>query len=385
MFRWWSLWHDQISVVLGNLLHCFILSHLQGIPIFLNGHISQQHGVSAHDDRTNGFMHNIQSGHTHLTSLTGHWHKGSIAFNVCSGLVDGVDMSVDVLVLDLQLTSLISQVLMESLDQDDAVLIVLIVQGQRALNHVCTSFNLQKAGDIDVYVMKEGLVSESSQLHIVGVEEQTSCQVRSEGTVELVVLEILTHDLLSDAVVHVTQPPLVKSFINVTLVVIVDSKLLMCNLCHRGTTVSRLIPSLLKHININGPILFKCLLQARGNAVQNCGEGECKEGQFLMIEHVEPQLVTLTWGLSLMLKSEIGVTCDLDLLNVMSVSIKEKQAFLHDLITQSLSLQLMYTDQQLGVSETDVMSCLNDLHKDAEQLSDIHSLSLGIQLLLELR
>ena len=120
-------------------------------------------------------MHDIQSDHPHLTGLTGHWHKGFIAFNVYSGSVDGVDMFIGVLVLGLQLTPSISQVLMEFLDQNGAVLIVLVVQGQEALDHVRTLFSLQKAGDIDVYVTEEGLVSGSDQLHIVGVEEQTSC------------------------------------------------------------------------------------------------------------------------------------------------------------------------------------------------------------------
>ena len=68
----------------------------------------------------------------------------------------------------------------------------------------------------------------------------------------------------------------------------------------------------------------------------------------------------------------------------MSVDIKKKQAFLHDLITQSLSLQPMYTGQQLSVSETDVVSCLDDLHENAKQLPDVHDLSLDIQLLSEL-
>ena len=94
--------------------------------------------------------------------------------------------------------------------------------------------------------------------------------------------------------IHVAQSPLIGLSVNVTLVMMVDSKLLMCNLRHEGITVSRLIPSPSEHININGLILFKRLLQARSNAVQNCGGGECKGGWFLMIEHVKPQLVTLT-------------------------------------------------------------------------------------------
>ena len=68
----------------------------------------------------------------------------------------------------------------------------------------------------------------------------------------------------------------------------------------------------------------------------------------------------------------------------MPVGMEEKQASLHGLITQGLGLEPMYTGQQLGVLETDVVFCLNDLHEDAEQLPDVHSLGLGIQLLLEL-
>ena len=91
---------------------------------------------------------------------------------------------------------------------------VRVIQRHRILDHVGTTARTRKVPDVQVDMPEEGVVTLVRVFGVVRVRHEVDILIRPERTVDRKVFRVLTHYLLTEAIVHVAQPTVIGPLVD---------------------------------------------------------------------------------------------------------------------------------------------------------------------------
>ncbi len=96
-----------------------------------------------------------------------------------------------------------------------------IIQRKRILNHINITLLLKQSKNVNINVLKSSPATNFNILNVIEIGTQTPLIIRTKYNIYSIINKILTHQLLTNPVIHITKPSQVISLIYLSKIIII--------------------------------------------------------------------------------------------------------------------------------------------------------------------
>ena len=145
-----------------------------------------------------------------------------------------------------------------------------IIQRKKTLNHVNVALLLKQPRNVDINMLKNSPATNFGILNVVEIENQTPLIIRTKCNIYSIIDRILTHQLLSNPVIHITKLSQVVSLICLSKMMVVYIEFEIYNISNTDVFPIRILNFILlssaEHsINNYITLNFPCVQKLRGD------------------------------------------------------------------------------------------------------------------------